>query len=749
MTQKNNILAQSSKEFHTLTSEEIHELTGILDPSDPFLVLSKLPNPDSRIYPLTLDCFLLILRFYREWALDQQKKSELGGSTALFSNQSKRLFKKMSEVMSSSSFKDIDFIIKLMTGEIMSRLVTIHKELTDLTAEAYLNHPEYMSFKRDFKNPIDFDIFLCTIIESQILNLFLSDTVTNPGDHTCNLEEILNKLSSLYSRVELLNHIQPDQFLFVDGYLDIYKNSKKHCVLKITDEVIKNVFKISHLIDKHPSYEVLTLPKDLTVDDLILPEKTLSDIKRLCTQHLKLLNDNKKNRLTFLFTGEPGTGKTHLAKSISNLLGMKIINVNLGDYDHDDNIPEKISSLMTRAEAKNYLLLFDECEDLVGYNPFRGTSDSWVKKIFDSFKGVAIFTTNYRVPMGFDRRVNYLVELEKPDAKARALILVKEINKLKLAGFIKEAPTDNSILEDIARSFPLSGGYYSQVLKLAASMSVTSDIITEKSLRDSFTHVMSSITQSHQSGEQTSKIQLVDVKLTPALQEESETFLEYARAILIKEVTNPLLPKGASALFTGPPGTGKTIMAEALANELGLLFQKVSPSNFLDKYVGGTEKNIKKIFKDAEKNKHLLFIDEAEGLFLDRQGSEKSWERTQVDELLQQVESFKGVLIIATNHKEMIDEAFCRRFLFHFNFELPDSKTRRDIWNTWSSELNLTPDEVQQLARDYELSGGEIRNVAVQMTIRGKKKGFSHLQDLCEQALRNKTGRSRRKLGLQ
>jgi SpoVK/Ycf46/Vps4 family AAA+-type ATPase len=186
---------------------------------------------------------------------------------------------------------------------------------------------------------------------------------------------------------------------------------------------------------------------------------------------------------------------------------------------------------------------------------------------------------------------------------------------------------------------------------------------------------------------------------------------------------------------------------EAIAKEMGLEFRRVSPSTFLSMYVGETERKIKKVFKDAQAGRYVLFIDEAEGLFLDRQGAQRSWEKTQANELLQQVESFRGVLIIATNFADMMDPAFARRFLFHIKFVAPSVDVRKALWSNWRTQLQLKEDQVKNLAERFALSGGEIRNVAIRAKATSNV-SLEGLTKLCEEVLKSRTGRETRKIGI-
>jgi SpoVK/Ycf46/Vps4 family AAA+-type ATPase len=137
---------------------------------------------------------------------------------------------------------------------------------------------------------------------------------------------------------------------------------------------------------------------------------------------------------------------------------------------------------------------------------------------------------------------------------------------------------------------------------------------------------------------------------------------------------------GISALFTGTSGTGKTLAAEVLANELGLDLYRVDLSQVVSKYIGETEKNLRQIFDAAEEGGAILFFDEADALFGKRSEVNDSHDRyanIEISYLLQRIEEYKGLAILTTNQKEDIDSAFLRRIRFIVEFPFPDSRTRK------------------------------------------------------------------------
>lgn len=174
--------------------------------------------------------------------------------------------------------------------------------------------------------------------------------------------------------------------------------------------------------------------------------------------------------------------------------------------------------------------------------------------------------------------------------------------------------------------------------------------------------------------------------------------------------------RGISALFAGPSGTGKTMAAEVLARHLGLALYRIDLASMVSKYIGETEKNIRRLFDAAERRGAILFFDEADALFGKRAEVKDSHDRfanLEINYLLQRMESYWGLAILATNRPTALDRAFLRRLRFVVEFEFPDADTRRRIWQkVFPAQTPLDELDYGRLAR-LEVAGGSISNIAV------------------------------------
>ena len=175
---------------------------------------------------------------------------------------------------------------------------------------------------------------------------------------------------------------------------------------------------------------------------------------------------------------------------------------------------------------------------------------------------------------------------------------------------------------------------------------------------------------------------------------------------------------GLSAMFTGPPGTGKTMAATLIAGQLALDVYQVDVSRLVSKYIGETEKNLAQIFDAAELGQAIILFDEADALFAKRGEVKSSVDRYANLEgafLLQQMEAHPGAVILATNLRQNIDQAFLRRLDFVIEFALPEDDDRERIWRRMLPAAAPLADDVdvEFLAARFPLSGGSIRNASL------------------------------------
>ena len=185
---------------------------------------------------------------------------------------------------------------------------------------------------------------------------------------------------------------------------------------------------------------------------------------------------------------------------------------------------------------------------------------------------------------------------------------------------------------------------------------------------------------------------------------------------------------GYRCLFFGPPGTGKTLTATLLGKRYNRQVYRVDLSMVVSKYIGETEKNLEKIFQQGENKDWVLFFDEADALFGKRTNVNDSHDRfanQEISYLLQRVEDYPGAVILATNLKANVDEAFSRRFQAMIHFPMPSARERLQLWTNGFSNITLGESvDLNKISDEYEMSGGSIINViryAVLMAVHNQR----------------------------
>lgn len=198
--------------------------------------------------------------------------------------------------------------------------------------------------------------------------------------------------------------------------------------------------------------------------------------------------------------------------------------------------------------------------------------------------------------------------------------------------------------------------------------------------------------------------------------EEINTWISSGKIIMEDWGLSRILKAGYRSLFYGPPGTGKTLAATLLGKKNQMDVYRVDLSMIVSKYIGETEKNLARVFDLAENRNWILFFDEADALFGKRTSTNTSNDRhanQEVAYLLQRIEDFPGMIILATNLRSNIDEAFSRRFQSVIYFSMPDKELRAELWRKMlpAKWLGEDSDRLIDMASETELSGGSITNV--------------------------------------
>ncbi len=441
-----------------------------------------------------------------------------------------------------------------------------------------------------------------------------------------------------------------------------------------TDDDFNQCFTLTPLMDKLWSTEgnasmedMLYVPlkgKALPLENYHLPADTVSHVTRL----MALQSDEPMHILLY---GAPGTGKTSFAHSLAHELGVKAWAVASGIDDGESN---RRTSLLacTRIAAQNEgaFVLVDEAERLLDTD-FRGRHKSkdkaWLNASLEHKGRRVIWITNHisHIDDAVRRRFAYSIHFEALTVEQRCHAWEQIIKDAKVISRITQDE-----IQSLVRQYAVPVAVVAKAVHQAKLMQEPKGAFAKTVERILEAH----ITLEHNGHKQKKQMTrdeaytLDGVTLEQGREHNVTNIMKKVRKIdaILKEGS---LPKGGGTmLFYGPPGTGKSALAQYMAQELGRECVIKKASDLLSMYVGEAEKNIAAAFAEAEANGYILVIDEADSFMYSRESATRSWEVTQVNEFLTQLEAFKGICICTSNRRTSMDAAAMRRFSFKIPF---------------------------------------------------------------------------------
>ncbi|MBN1947696.1 MAG: AAA family ATPase [Bradymonadales bacterium] len=445
-----------------------------------------------------------------------------------------------------------------------------------------------------------------------------------------------------------------------------------------------------------------------TAEDLVLEDPGILDELATVLGGLSGMEPEGRDRsVMMLLAGPSGSGKSLLLEAAADRAGLGILEAKgsaLRLAGHD-----AIRDLLRIASASGTVLCLDGADVLLGEGS--AAVDALITNLTWATCPVTITVMDQSL---VDRRVSarclFDHTLTRPAEGRRARIWRVHLAKAE------HTPEVDPV--ELAELFPFYPGHVARAVRLATSLGRGRPISRDQLLRAAWKCVCEEDLRKLSLFEPSSK-RLGDLVLPEDTARQVTEIREAMSARLTVLRDWGLKSKlgrgfGMIMLFDGEPGTGKTLCAEILANELGLHLQRVNAAAVVDKYIGETEKNLTAIFANASARTLLLF-DEADGLFAGRTQVKQANDRfanQEVAVLLQLVERHEGVVVLTTNLKKSIDEAFKRRITFHIHFPFPGPKERERLWQTLLPDrAYLAPDlDLKWLAETFELAGGGIKN---------------------------------------
>jgi SpoVK/Ycf46/Vps4 family AAA+-type ATPase len=445
--------------------------------------------------------------------------------------------------------------------------------------------------------------------------------------------------------------------------------------------------------------------------------------------------------MVILFSGSPGTGKTLLAHALARATGHRLMLVDLGKINGYGRrqLDENLRGIFREARLRNAIIFFDEADELFGVRCCNRQMPTLLREI-ERLDGICILATNQvsEFDEAMDRRITYRLEFERPPAELREEIWHKHLPEtLPLAKDVD--------VKALAEEFNITGGLIKNAVLVATRQSIGPDgeerPVSQEDLRKACLALTGGRLGNH-ADKVAPRVALGDVVLPAHVRAQVEDVINAARqrSTVFKSwgfAQKMSLGKALTVLLTGESGVGKTMTAEAIANELGQTFYVIRPTAIVSSWVGQTEKNLDSVFEEARAAKTLLFFDEADALFsarLDEPSHHAHYINQQINTLLRAIEQFDGIVILATNRPAAFDAAFERRIRYRINLPRPEAAVREAIWRRLlPTEAPVAPDiDFASLAARHEFTGGTIRNVLLRAAFAAANDGRVITQELLD-----------------
>ena len=452
--------------------------------------------------------------------------------------------------------------------------------------------------------------------------------------------------------------------------------------------------------DRNELMAVFTRPSAksaLTTHDFSFVE----DEARMLVTLLRAAVARKEAGVNVLLYGPPGTGKTELAKVVAQAAGLELFEVEYADRDgnslsgRDRYRSLQIAQVFLKG-SEQAALLFDEVEDVFPPisteaaqlmaraeqipSPTSGSvsGKAWVNQILESNAVPTLWVTNRieQIDPAFRRRFAYHLELKSPPPGAREQLVRKTLEGVSVSdAFTAKLAARKGLTPAQIRTAVRFAG-------LAMTEGASVENLIERQLKNADLALGTLDELGARRSVTTYDLDMLNV----------ETRFEVPR------IVEALKARGHGTLcFYGAPGTGKTALAEHIAKAIGRPLIIKQASDLMSKYVGETEQNMAAMFKEAEAEKAVLLLDEADSFLQDRRGAQRSYEVTEVNEMLQGMERFDGIFICTTNLLDRLDQAALRRFTFKIKFMPLTAEQRERMFVT------------EALAGDAGLMTGELR----------------------------------------
>ncbi|HHF5576771.1 TPA: AAA family ATPase [Haemophilus influenzae] len=440
--------------------------------------------------------------------------------------------------------------------------------------------------------------------------------------------------------------------------------------------------------------EVAQVPS-LQLDDFA----HIAGMKEMMLTYLQQALKHHRKGVNLLIYGVPGTGKTEFAGLLAQALGISAYNITYMDSDGDVVKAEQRLNYSRLAQTllngKQALLIFDEIEDVFNGSFMERSvaqkNKAWTNQLLENNNVPMIWLSNSvsGIDPAFLRRFDFILEM--PDLPLK--------NKSALITQLTEGKLSPAYVQHFAKVRSLTPAILSRTIRVVKELNTSNFAET---LLMMFNQTLKSQNKP---------------KIEPLVLGKADYNLDYVACNdNIHRISEGLKrsKKGRICCY-GPPGTGKTAWAAWLAEQLDMPLLLRQGSDLLNPYVGGTEQNIAQAFEQAKADNAILVLDEVDTFLFSREGANRSWERSQVNEMLTQIERFEGLMVVSTNLIEVLDPAALRRFDLKLKFDYLTLKQRLDFAKQQAEILGLpllSEEDLSQIESLNLLTPGDFAAVA-------------------------------------
>ena len=533
---------------------------------------------------------------------------------------------------------------------------------------------------------------------------------TQQKSSTQQFVEIMSHLLS-YSEADIRVELNADSPLMAGGIIVIEPS-----VCDLEDKITLLNGLSSIICQPHNDEAILlssflkkTSPANLTLSDFPHLTRDIDALKKYIGNAIK----QKETGVNVLIYGVPGTGKTEFIKALSNELGTDLYEIAFSNEDGNPISGKarlKSYNLCQRIlrDKNNALLMFDEVEDIfntisifnVDDDSRSETNKAWINRILERNATPAFWVTNdVAIDPAYLRRFDYSIKFKVPPKNIRLEIVRRYLGQLNVS---------EAWLESIASNEHMSPSQYENAAKLVRVSgeieSPSAYLLVEQCLQKSASLLCQRRLPLRNTTHTKYNLDLINANVN-----------------LDKLIAGLKTTPSGTFCFYGPAGTGKSELARYIADEINMPLIVKRASDILSMWVGEAEKNIAEMFSEAREQSAVLVLDEADSFLADRRDAQRSWEVSQVNEFLTQIEAFEGIFVCTTNLMDKLDQASLRRFSFKVKFDYLTSDQRWGMFNSELSRLgnsevsiasyekhvrlleNLTPGDFSVVARKVSL----------------------------------------------